>query len=357
MRPKQWDAFKRAAKRQAAAGIPLALIVDSPWIPGHLGISHLDYYLDPEVWFQGNRKIEEEFPDAILIPSWWMESGMAIEPSAMGARISFWPDQTPSVQATLFQLEDVEQLAPVDPASDGFMALALHRYRMQKQRIFDAGHVIPLVTARGPLCAAAFLHDVNSLMLEMAENPAGVHKLLTYATEGIIRWLTAQAEVLGPSVDGILLLDDIVGFLSREYYREFAYPYLKEICDAFPREWVKVYHNDASVSQFLEELPDVGFDVLNFGHKLDIAEAFRRTGGRLCLMGNVPPLEVGVRGTAEQVRTAALEVLRKSQGQPLILSFGGGVSPGTPGDNIRALVEANRDFQTLSTRSGMLAPV
>jgi uroporphyrinogen decarboxylase len=25
--------------------IPMALIVDSPWIPGYLGIKHMDYYL------------------------------------------------------------------------------------------------------------------------------------------------------------------------------------------------------------------------------------------------------------------------------------------------------------------------
>jgi len=30
----------------------MAMIVDSPWIPGHLGIKHMDYFLDPELWFQ-----------------------------------------------------------------------------------------------------------------------------------------------------------------------------------------------------------------------------------------------------------------------------------------------------------------
>jgi uroporphyrinogen decarboxylase len=181
----------------------------------------------------------------------------------------------------------------------------------------------------------------------MAEDPAGVHRLLAYVTEGIIEWLKAQAEVIGPSVEGIFLLDDIVGFVSRDFYRKFAHPYLKQICDAFPNEWVKVYHNDASITQFLEELPDTGFDVLNFTHKLDIGEVARRTGGRLCLMGNVAPLDLGVRGTPEQVRAAALEVLRKTDGRNLILSLGGGVSPGMPKANIEALMAAAREFREL----------
>ncbi len=141
------------------------------------------------------------------------------------------------------------------------------------------------------------------------------------------------------------MLDDIVGFLSRKHYLEFAHPYLQRVFDAFPREWVKVYHNDANIRPMLEDLAEVGFDVLNWGKTLDIAEVRRRTGGRLCLMGNVNPLEIGTRGTPEEVRTATREVLDKSGGRGFILSVGGGVSPGMPGANIRAMIEALREFQ------------
>jgi len=344
VRPEQWETFKKAAKRQPAAGVPLALIVDSPWIPGYLGINHLDFFLDPEVWFQANLAVFQQFPDIIFFPSWWVEYGMAIEPSAFGARIAFAPDQTPSMSSTLFHLDDLDHLAPVDPYADGFMALALHRYRMHKQRIFDAGYTIPVATARGPLCTAAFLHDLSRLMMNMKEDPAGVHRLLAFVNEGIIAWLKAQVEVIGPSVEGIFILDDIVGFISHDLYLEFAHPYLQQICDAFPKEWVKVYHNDASIKQFLEELPGTGFDVLNFTHKLDIAEVARRTSGRLCLMGNVAPLDLGVRGTPDQVHAAAREVLQKTDGRNLILSLGGGVSPGMPKANIEALLQTAREF-------------
>ena len=51
MTPAQWDIFKRAARREKLDEIPMAMIVDSPWFPGYLGIAHLDYYLDPNLWF------------------------------------------------------------------------------------------------------------------------------------------------------------------------------------------------------------------------------------------------------------------------------------------------------------------
>lgn len=342
MRQEQWVCFKRAAKRQAADEVPLALIVDSPWIPGYAGVSHLDYFLDPEVWFRANLKVAQDFPEAIPFPSWWVEYGMAAEPSGLGGRISFFPDQTPGMTATLRRLEDVADLAPMDPWRDGFMALTLHRYRMQRDRVRNAGFVMPVVTARGPLCTTAFAYDVNNLMTAVLDDPEGVHRLLAYVTDGIIAWLKAQAEVLGPGVEGIFLLDDVVGFLSRNAYDEFAAPYLKKIRAAFPSDWVAVYHNDAGVRQFLDKLPDTGFDVLNFSHKVDIADALEKTGGRMTLMGNVAPLELGVRGTPEAVTAAARAVLEKTGGRNLILSLGGGVSPGMPAENIRALAAALR---------------
>lgn len=40
MLKQQWETFKRAARREKMDKIPMALIVDSPWIPGYLGIKH-----------------------------------------------------------------------------------------------------------------------------------------------------------------------------------------------------------------------------------------------------------------------------------------------------------------------------
>ena len=113
MLPEQWEIFKRAARLEKMDKIPMALIIDSPWIPGYLGIKHMDYYLDPELWFQSNLKIMQEFPDIIFVPSWWMEYGMAAEPSVLGAKIKFWQDNTPSEYHTLYRLEDIDKFPGV----------------------------------------------------------------------------------------------------------------------------------------------------------------------------------------------------------------------------------------------------
>ncbi len=340
MTPEQWRDFKTVAKGGRLARTPVAAIVDSPWIPGYVGVSHLDYYLDPELWFQANLKVARDFPDVILFPSWWVEYGMAVEPSAVGNRIHFWNDQPPGQSPTLFRLEDAASLAPVNPQTDGLMPFVLRLYERHKPRIAAEGHVIPVVAARGPLCLASFLRGVTQFMTDIAENPEGAHLLLRYAAQVVIAWLRAQAEVIGKEVEGILVLDDIAGFLSRRAYLEFGHPYFKQICDTFPSQWVKVYHNDANVRPFLDLIPEAGFDVLNWSHKIPFAEAREKTAGRLRLMGNLAPLDLGVHGSPEQIRAAARALVEESRGVGLILSFGGGVSMNTPASNLRALMSA-----------------
>ncbi len=344
MTTSQWNTFKRAARLEKLEKVPMAMIIDSPWIPGYVGVSHMDFFLDPQVWFQSHLKIHREFPDIIFVPGWWLEYGMAAEPSVLGSKIKFWPNNTPSECHMLFNIEDVDQLSAYEVEADAFMALTLHRLRMQRQQVLDTGEAFRMATSRGPMCTAGFARNTSDFMIDLIEKPEWAHKLLDLSTRIIIDWLKAQAKAMGPTVEGIFLLDDIVGFVNEEFYHEFCHPYLKRICDAFPPDWVKLYHNDASIEVCLEHLPDAGFNMLNWGKQTDIAKVKARVGGRMCLMGNVNPLEVGVRGTPAEVRAATLEVLEKSGGEGIVLSVGGGTSPGMPRQNILAMQAALAEF-------------
>ena len=58
-----WERFVVAARRGEPDQVPVALIVDSPWLPGYAGISTLDYYLYPDQWLAINRGLLDRFPD------------------------------------------------------------------------------------------------------------------------------------------------------------------------------------------------------------------------------------------------------------------------------------------------------
>jgi uroporphyrinogen-III decarboxylase len=79
---------------------------------------------------------------------------------------------------------------------------------------------------------------------------------------------------------------------------------------------------------------------------MDISEVKARVGKKMCLMGNVNPLEIGVRGTPDEVFDATIDILEKSGGEGIILSVGGGTSPGMPRENILAMQKAVNEFNS-----------
>ncbi|HHV61398.1 MAG TPA: uroporphyrinogen decarboxylase [Firmicutes bacterium] len=333
----RWNRFKEAALGRGR-DIVVALIVDSPWIPGHCGISHFDYFLFPERWFEANLRIYSSYPDIVFLPGFWVEYGMATEPSAFGCRITWWENNTPSVSPVIHNMADLDRLRVPKPEADGLMPFVLHWYRWAQGLLMERNMSIKMVAARGPLALAAHLRGMTEFLTDLKIEPAGVKRLLEITTSTVIEWLKAQAETLG-TVEGIMVLDDIVGFLSRQDYIEFAHPYLREIFDSFP-DMVKVYHNDANIRPFMDKLAETGLDVLNFGYNLGIDELARVVGEKICIMGNIPPLSVLAQGRPEDVKHVAAKCLESVSNvgiRRFILSAGGGVSPGTPQENISAI--------------------
>jgi uroporphyrinogen decarboxylase len=294
----------------------------------------MEYFAQPESWLRANLEIVRRFPDVIFVPGFWVEYGMAVEPSAFGCKVSWWKDSPPSVSPLLRDISEARGLSVPMPRNDGLMPFVLHLQKWVQDRVEPLGHSIRIVAARGPLTLATHLRGITDFLTDIKIEPEDSHRLLDICTRTVIEWLEAQALNL-PDVAGVLVLDDIVGLLSPKDYEVFAHPYLKRIFDAFP-EMLKVYHNDANVEPFAERLVETGFDILNFSHEIDMAEMTRRIGHRVGLMGNVPPLQVLAQGTPAEVSVSAGRCIRGSNGR-LVLSAGGGMSPGTPAENVTAL--------------------
>ena len=342
MNRKNWDTLKKCANMEAVDKIPVGLIVDSPWIRGYLNISTIDYFSVPEKCFEAQLQIKRDFPEAILLPDFWVEFGMAAEPSGFGCKTSFFHNKTPNVSALIDSADDIDRicdLAVPNPKTDGLMPIILSQYKYANKRVTDMGESIKIVAARGPLATATHIMGLTEFLVALKVYPDETHKLLKLTTTLAINWLQAQAEALS-EVEGILLLDDIVGFLSQDDYLEFAHPYLKEIMKAFPKN-IKIYHNDTDNTVCFGYLEDLGVNIFNFTHKQDISRVRQLCGDKVCLLGNIPPLEVLTNGTPAMVKGKALECIKSYGGNKgFILSAGGGASPGTPKANVLALIEA-----------------
>lgn len=338
-----WERFKQAARLEEPDSVPVALIVDSPWLPGYAGINTLDYFLYPDKWFEIQRGLIDRFPEVVWIPGYWVEYGMAAEPTAFGARVHFHHDSPPSIEPVVTDIAHWAHAPLPNVREDGFMPLALRLYKHAEERLHADGLGIKMVAARGPMVTAGWVMGVTNLMTGLVTHPKEIGKFLDTVTTTIINWLHAQLEMIREP-EGIMLLDDIVGMVSLDHYNEFIAPRLKRIFDEF-EGLIRIYHNDTPCPHLFPALAEANFDVFNFTHLVDIAKAKAEMGHRVALMGNVPPLSVAVRETAEVVAESAKACLDKAApGGGMILSVGGGVSPDMPAENIDAMVEAARSW-------------
>ncbi len=328
-----WDRFVTVARGGQADRVPVALIVDSPWLPGYAGIDTLDYFLREDVWLKINRDLLERFPDVAWIPGFWIEYGMAAEPTAFGARVLWHHDRPPSIEPVRGGLAAMADAEPADPREHGLMPLVLQSYANLERQDIHA----KMVAARGPFAVANWVLGATDLMLALATDPDAITRFLDTVTTTIIAFLRAQLDTLRDP-EGILLLDDLVGMISPEMFEQFARPHFARIFAEFAG-LIRVFHNDTPCPHLLKPFATLGFDVFNFSHETDIA-LVQAAMPNIALMGNVPPYTLMAEGTSDQVEQFARECIRKTGGRGLILSAGGGVSPGTPASAIDALVRA-----------------
>jgi uroporphyrinogen-III decarboxylase len=337
MNDQQWNTLVSVVRGEVVRPLPTAFIIDSPWLPGWAGHTILDYFTDERIFLEDNLKAIRTFPDTIFLPGFWSEYGMCTEPSAFGS-VSIWgEDEFPFAKKVLLSPEDVDRLEKPDARKHGLLPFVIKRLKHLQPEIEKAGHKIRFAVARGPLNIASFLMGTPEFMEAIKTEPERMHRLLQIVTEFLVDWIAVQREAF-PSIDGVMLLDDIVGFISRRDFESFGLPYLKRAFDADVT--VKLFHNDAPAKASAPMLEAAGINLFNFGVQHTLADMKTWTNSRVALLGNIPPRDVLAEGTPKDVKRTVTEMLNSLEDKSrLIVSCGGGMPPNAPTANIRALID------------------
>jgi uroporphyrinogen decarboxylase len=339
MTPQQWEKLLAVINGEVLEPMPVGFIIDSPWLPGWAGISTIDYFSNEQMWFDANLKVIKQFPDIMFLPGFWSEFGMCTEPSAFGAKCSWQENELPYADKIITDIQQVNSLSKPNPKTDGLLPFVLNRLKHYQGQIEKEGHNIKFAVARGPLNIASFLLGSTEFLMGIKINPDEIKKLLEVITDFLIYWLELQTETF-PSIDGIFILDDIVGFLGEQDFKEAALPYLKRIFQSLDVS-VKFFHNDAAGLVCAPHLTEIGVNLFNFSFQHSLTEMKELTNNTVTLLGNIPTRDVLAAGTPEDVHNSVKEALESvSDKSRIILSCGGGMPQDVSTENIEAFISA-----------------
>jgi len=340
MTDQQWEMLQRTIKGEIFKPLPVGFIIDCPWLPNWYGINILDYFSNDELWLKANLKAIQNFPDVMFLPGFWSEFGMCTEPSAFGARCIFPTNEFPHAHKIIQSVDDIESMPQPNPKTDGLLPLMLNRLKLAQPKIEAAGHKIRFAVARGPLNIASYLMGSTEFLTTMMMQPEKAELLMKKITMYLKDWLHLQMETF-PSIDGIFMLDDIIGFMGEEEFRNFGMPYFKELYDA--NISVKFLHNDAPCKVSAPLLPEIGINLFNMGFDLNLNELKQLTQNKVTLLGNIPPRDVLASGDITKVAEVTTRLVNSLQDKSrVIFSCGGGMPPGVSSENILAFVKAVR---------------
>ena len=257
----------------------------------------------------------------------------------MGMNLEFAAGEGPVIHNPVRSAYDVNALREVEPRES--LAHVLQAVRLVRRELSDATPLIGFAGA--PFTLASYLveggssrHHLRTKQL-MYEHPRSWHALLSKLSRLVAEYLTAQVEA---GVQAVQLFDSWVGCLAPADYREYVLPHSRAIFDALEPLAVPSIHFGVETSTLLELMQEAGGDVIGLDWRIPLGEGWRRLkrGRPVAVQGNLDPAVLFAPRSEVERRVRA--ILAEAAGEPgHIFNLGHGILPGSPVDNVRAVVE------------------
>lgn len=297
----------------------------------HAGKPYRDYAADYRTLVECQLRVA----DAYDIDHVSCISDPAREAADFGATVRYFDDQPPAIDENHALLSDksmLNRLAIPDPLGGGRMhdrvkAVSLFKDQVGKDKLIEGW-------VEGPCAQAADLRGINTLMMDLYEDPDFVRDLFAFVLELELRFGRAQVEA-GADIIGVG--DAAASLVGPRLYEEFVWPYEQQLVSGLHGMGARVrLHICGNTSSIAEGMGRLGCDIVDLDFPVSLSAARAAMGPRQTLLGNIDPVRVLRDGTPDSVYEAIAECYRDANA-PYIVGAGCEVPRDTPPENLRAM--------------------
>jgi uroporphyrinogen decarboxylase len=165
--------------------------------------------------------------------------------------------------------------------------------------------------------------------------PDAWEALLRRLTAVLGDYLTAQVEA---GAQALQVFDSWAGALSPDDYRRYVLPHSRRLFARLEPLGVPLVHFGVETATLLELMRAAGGDVIGLDWRVPLDEGWAWIGEDRAVQGNLDP--VALFAPRLELERRVRDVLRRAAGRRgHIFNLGHGVLPGTPVDNVRAVVD------------------
>ncbi|MFQ5692582.1 MAG: uroporphyrinogen decarboxylase family protein, partial [Nitrospinota bacterium] len=167
----------------------------------------------------------------------------------------------------------------------------------------------------------------------MYRDPGAWGALMEKLVRALTRYLNAQ---IAAGAQAVQVFDSWVGCLAPADYREFVLPHTRALIRGLT-PGVPVIHFGTGTATLLEAMKEAGGDVIGLDWRVELGEAWDRLGD-VAVQGNLDPAVLFA--APSHIRREVRRILEEAGGRSgHVFNLGHGVLPGTPEDNVIALID------------------
>jgi uroporphyrinogen decarboxylase len=142
----------------------------------------------------------------------------------------------------------------------------------------------------------------------------------------------------------IQIFDSWVGSLGLADYRDYAFESSRRLVRSVQQMGVPVIYFGVDTAGLLTQMAATGADVIGLDWRQPLDEGWRAVGPGHAVQGNLDPITLFA--PPEVLEKRVKEILHAANGRPgHIFNLGHGIIPGTPVENVQAVVRMVHDFR------------